>query len=138
MAVINSQIDSGIITATFTDMEGHVFSRFRINPADLGTANRFMESQEFFNSVRERLDKSEDAYQVQSEVEEKISYVLGYSATEEIFGELHAFNILPSGDYFMMVIVDKIGEILEVATPQRQTAAKKRAAELQKKYRGKS
>jgi hypothetical protein len=38
----------------------------------------------------------------------------------------------------MMVIVDKIGEILEVATPQRQTAAKKRAAELQKKYRGKS
>lgn len=134
MAIQNTKIDSGIITRTFTDEDDHVFCKYRINPSDLATARRFMECAEFFETAFEHSETIEDIARVEVEMQEKLSYVLGYSAVDEIFGEVHALNILASGEYFIEYLIDDIASILGETTPKRQEAAKRKAQEYLKKY----
>lgn len=136
MASTNTVIDSGVITATFTDLDGHVFSKFRINPTDLRTGERAIESADFFQGIKAESFDKDLVTQLQKDIEDKISYVLGYDSSKDIFGEVSALTVLPDGRLFVEIIVDKIMEIVGPAVKDRQEAMAKRADSYTKKYEG--
>lgn len=130
----NTVIDSGIITATFTDLDGNVFSKFRINPTDIRTGERAIASAEFFQTIKAESFDVDTVGQLQKDIEDKISYILGYDSSKEIFGEVSALTVLPDGRFFVEIIVDKIMEIVQPAVKARQEAMAKRADKYTKKY----
>lgn len=134
MASTNTVIDSGIITATFTDLDGNVFSKFRINPTDIRTGERAIASAEFFQTIKAESFDVDTVGQLQKDIEDKISYILGYDSSKEIFGEVSALTVLPDGRFFVEIIVDKIMEIVQPAVKARQEAMAKRADKYTKKY----
>lgn len=134
MASTNTVIDSGIITATFTDLDGNVFSKFRINPTDIRTGERAIASAEFFQTIKAESFDVDTVGQLQEDIENKISYILGYDSSKEIFGEVSALTVLPDGRFFVEIIVDKIMEIVQPAVKARQEAMAKRADKYTKKY----
>jgi len=136
MASTNTVIDSGVITATFTDLDGHVFSKFRINPTDIRTGERAIESAEFFQKIKAESFDKDSVGQLQKDIEDKVSYILGYESSKEIFGEVSALTVLPDGRLFVEIIVDKIMEIVEPEVKKRQEAMQKRADNYTKKYEG--
>ena len=136
MASTNTVIDSGIITATFTDLDGNVFSKFRINPTDIRTGERAIASAEFFQAIKAESFDVDTVGQLQKDIEDKISYILGYDSSKEIFGEVSALTVLPDGRFFVEIIVDKIMEIVQPAVKARQEAMAKRADKYTKKYEG--
>lgn len=136
MASTNTVIDSGIITATFTDLDGNVFSKFRINPTDIRTGERAIESAEFFQKIKAESFDKDSVGQLQKDIEDKVSYILGYESSKDIFGEVSALTVLPDGRLFVEIIVDKIMEIVEPEVKKRQEAMQKRADNYTKKYEG--
>lgn len=42
--VINTKIDDGILTFTFTNNDGEIFSSFKLNPTDINVAARAEET----------------------------------------------------------------------------------------------
>jgi len=134
MASTNTVIDSGVITATFTDLDGHVFSKFRINPTDIRTGERAIESAEFFQKIKAESFDKDSVGQLQKDIEDKVSYILGYESSKDIFGEVSALTVLPDGRLFVEIIVDKIMEIVEPEVKKRQEAMQKRADNYTKKY----
>lgn len=134
MASTNTVIDSGIITATFTDLDGNVFSKFRINPTDIRTGERAIASADFFQTIKAESFDIDTVGQLQKDIEDKISYILGYDSSKEIFGEVSALTVLPDGRFFVEIIVDKIMEIVQPAVKARQEAMAKRADKYTKKY----
>jgi len=136
MASTNVTIDSGIITATFTDLDGHIFSKFRINPTDLRTGERAIESADFFEKIKAESFDRDLVTQLQKDIEDKISYILGYDSSKDIFGEVSALTVLPDGSLFVEHIVNKIMEIVEPEVKKRQETMQKRAESYTKKYEG--
>lgn len=136
MASTNTVIDSGVITATFTDLDGHVFSKFRINPTDIRTGERAIASAEFFQTIKAESFDVDTVGQLQKDIEDKVSYILGYESSKDIFGEVSALTVLPDGRLFVEIIVDKIMEIVEPEVKKRQEAMQKRADNYTKKYEG--
>lgn len=136
-ATNNTKLDSGVRIATFTDLTDHVFSKFRINPTDIKTGERAMESADYFNNIKNDVESIEDLSKLQKDVEDKISYILGYDSSEEIFGEVSAMTVLPDGSLFVEHVVNKIMEIVEPAIEQRQKAMAKKAEGYTAKYKKK-
>lgn len=109
----------------FFDSDGELLGKCRINPADPKLAARCEEVSKYFdkkgsgapNSAAE-LEKCND------EIEEKICYLLGYDARQELFGQLPACSVLPDGDLYVNKVM---GRIVEAVEPE----AKKRAENMQ-------
>lgn len=142
----NTKLDSGIRTISFShdvfdkesgQVKEKVFSLFRINPADVKTGERAMESADYFENLKSELETIEDVGQLQKDIEDKISYILGYESSDEIFGEVSALTILPDGSMFVEHVVGKIMEVVEPAIEQRQKAMAKRAESYTAKYKKK-
>ena len=135
MANINISIDSGIRRITFTDLDGHVFSAFRINPTDIRLGQRALESADYFNNIlKEKPDTMEGMTQLNKDLEDKISYILGYDSSEDIFGEVSALTVLPDGSLFVEHVVDKLFEVAEPATEARKKALQERMDSYTSRY----
>lgn len=127
--VVNTNISSGKLKFTFTDDDGEVFSNFRLNPADVNLANRCKEVAEEMEKTTIKLDSVEDAVAFDKLMGDKICYILGYNAKEDVFGEITASTILPSGDVFALVVLDAIGQAVH---PEMEKRAKKMAGAVSK------
>ena len=55
--VINTKIDDGIFTFTFTNNEDEVFSSFKLNPTDINVAARAEELTEYFEQFKDSIQK---------------------------------------------------------------------------------
>lgn len=131
---VESTISTGKMKFTFTDEDGDVFSAFRLNPSDVNLAKRCQEVAEQFGQQKDRqLSTIEDAVAYNTELEEKISYILGYDAKAAIFGEVSATTVLPSGELFAAVVLDTIAKAVEPEIRKRN----KKMTEAVAKYTGK-
>lgn len=120
--VVNTNISSGKLKFTFTDDDGEVFSFFRLNPADVNLAGRCQEVAQEMEKTAVTLDSVADAVAFDKLMGDKICYILGYDAKEDVFGEITASTILPSGDLFALVILDAIAQAVQ---PEMEKRAKK-------------
>lgn len=139
MNTINSNIAVGKLNFTFTDEDGAVFASFRLNPADINVASRCTEVSDYFSKRQEESTASlEDVLKLNTELEEKICYILGYDAREDIFGEVPATTVLPSGDLFAMVVLEAIANAVRPEVKKRTKKSAEAIAKYTEKYTKKS
>ena len=131
----NIKVKTGIQTYTFTDEDDHVFSSFRLNPTDVNLAARAFEVGDWFEHVGEqKVETAEDLAKLNKDIEEKISYVLGYEASD-IFGEVTATTVFPDGTVFAYLVLDKILNEIEPAIQKRKAKLEKASEKYLEKYK---
>ena len=109
------QFDTGRITFTFTDTDGHVFASCRMNPTDVGLMARAEEVSAYFAERKisaSDIVGSAELKAYNDEIEEKLNYLLGYDASSDLFGEITATTISPDGEMFALIVLDMISEKL--------------------------
>lgn len=130
----NTKIATGIQTYTFTDEDDHVFASFRLNPTDVNLAKRALEVGDYFEHVKEAAPETvEELSALDAEIAEKISYVLGYEASD-IFGEVTATTVFPDGTVFAILVVDTIIEAVQPALQDRAKSIQEKSAKYLSKY----
>jgi len=122
------RLDTGIQRFNFTDLDGHVFAHFSINPADINLAARASEVSDYFREIDDS-PTVDRAIELNREIEDKIAYVLGCDRAD-VFAEISALTIFPDGRMFAQVIMDKIIETVEPALEDR----KKKIETAQERY----
>ena len=137
MAVINSGIGSTFLKFTFTDSDGDVVASFRMNPADVKLVQRCQEVSAYFNDLRDNTPETatlEDALKMNAELESKICYLLGYDATETLFGLISATSVMSDGNMFIVHVMKKIVEAVGPEIRKRKQSMEKAVAKHTAKY----
>lgn len=124
-------IDSGLMPFEFHDRSGRLLAAFELNPADVNVAARCEETMNFFSERSKTVEKTvADMHRYDRELTEKLNYLLGYGPEHQIFkAPMSATTVLPSGDIFAAVILERI---VEVITPEIQKRAEKMQAAAEK------
>lgn len=137
MAVINSGIGSTFLKFTFTDNDGDVVASFRMNPADVKLAQRCQEVSGYFENLRDNTPETatlEDALKMNAEMESKICYLLGYDATETLFGQISATSVMSDGNMFIVHVMSKIVDAVGPEIRKRKQSMEKAVAKHTAKY----
>lgn len=130
----DTRVATGIQTYTFTDEDDHVFASFRLNPTDINLAKRALEVGEYFEHLKDTAPETvEELAAMNDEMEQKISYVLGYEASD-IFGEVTATTVFPDGTVFAILVVDTIIEAVQPALQDRAKSIQEKSAKYLEKY----
>ena len=126
--VINTAIDDGLLTFTFTNTDGEVFSSFRMNPADIKLARRCEEVVKHFEERQAHVEgvvTTEEAAKYNDELESQLNYLLGYNASETLFrAPITATTIFPSGDIFAFVVLDTVAKAVKPELEKRREKLK--------------
>lgn len=134
---INTKIDDGLITFTFTNTSGEVFSSFRMNPTDIRLAERCESVAKYFSERKNTVQgesTAAEAAKYDRELEEQLNYLLGYDAAETLFrAPFTPTTIFPDGSIFAFVILNTIANAI---TPEIEKRKKKIASGIEK-YAGK-
>lgn len=131
-------IDANIRTYTFSDESGEVLASFRLNPTDVRIADRVQECAEHFAKAAKEIPERvtfDDVLKYNNDLEDKICYVLGYDAHQELFGFLSATTTLDDGGIFvkkvMQLISDAVIEDLRKRREALVAAVKKHTAKYE-------
>lgn len=119
----NKRFNTGVITFTFTNEDDEVFSSFKMNPTDINLVKRAEEVSDFFNGKALNVGENATAAEIAAineEIEEKINYLLGYDARDEIFGEITATTVSEDGEIFANVLFEFILEKIEPEIEKRK------------------
>ena len=136
--VINANISSGLLKFTFTDADGDVFAYFKMNPADINLAARCSEVAEYFEKRSNEVSNNttvQEMAQYSEELKEKLDYLLGYKASETLFdGLMSPVTLLPNGELFAFVVLDKIASAVEPEIKKRKQKMQKAMSKYTDKY----
>ena len=119
----NKTFNRGTIKFTFTDEDGEVFSSFRMNPTDIGLLKRAEEISKHFEDMKDRFSgvaSADEMQRLNQDIEEKINFLLGYDASNEIFGEVTATTVSQDGEIFFLFLMDTIAEKLKPEMEKRR------------------
>lgn len=120
MAVNEMNFGSVFQKFRFFDSDGDLIGKCRINPADPKLVHRCEEVSEYFGEKKGEPKNAAELAALNDEIEEKICYLLGYDAKDELFGMLPACSVLPDGELFVGKVMEKIMEYLEPEIKKRK------------------
>lgn len=117
-------ISSGLIPFSFADQDGTVLSSFKLNPSDVKLAVRCEEISKYFADRADSVGGGlADMAAYDEEITQKLLYLIGSGSKETLFvPPMTATTILPDGNIFAVVILEKI---IEAVAPEIQKRAKK-------------
>ena len=129
------KLTTGIQTYRFFDEDDNLIAQFRINPMDVNLADRAMEVADWFESAKTDMENStvHDLSLFNKVLEDKIAYVLGYEP-KDIFGVITATTVLPNGDMWAAIVLDKIITEIEPQVKKRTKAMEKAQEKYLRKY----
>ena len=130
---INTKIDDGILTFTFTNNQNEIFASFRLNPTDVNIAARAEEVSAFFEKTEEtvkNVTSAKEAAKLNELIQDKINYLLGYEASKDLFREpITATTVFGNGQMFAYIVLDKVADAI---APEIEKRRKKMQAEVDK------
>ena len=130
---INTKIDDGILTFTFTNNQNEIFASFRLNPTDVNIAARAEEVSAFFEKTEETVKivtSTKEAAKLNELIQDKINYLLGYEASKDLFREpITATTVFGNGQMFANIVLDKVADAI---APEIEKRRKKMQAEVDK------
>lgn len=133
--IVNSNVSLGKLTFTFTDEGGEVFASFKLNPMDVNVAKRCDEVAGLFDKKSDwELTSIDDLLQCNKEIEDKISYILGYDAREGLFGNVPATTLLESGEMFFEVVLKTVADAVKSETEKRTSRMREAVEKYTSKY----
>ena len=120
---MSKNMDITGVLADFTfSCNGEVIASFRMNPADVRVAERANEVSRHFRENKDHyaeMSGSEFLTKYDKELTDKINYLLGYDASETLFGLLSATTILPDGRMFATVVLETVSQNVAEAMKKR-------------------
>lgn len=131
------RFNTGRVKFTFTDENDEVFSSFWINPTDVNLIARAEEVSAYFDKRKDEIPEVMDTEAMQAlnaEIEDKICYLLGYDARQDVFGAISATTISPDGEIFAWVLLDYIVEQLGPEMEKRRKKMQEGVAKYAQKY----
>ena len=135
MAETKRSFSRGLVRFEITDPEtGEAFASFHLNPTDAGIAKRAEEVAAYFEAMPEITD-AKGAAELDREVTEKICYLLGYDAKDELFHDVTATTISTDGDVFALMVFDMIAEVLGPEIEKRNAHIQDKIDTYTAKYR---
>lgn len=130
---INTKIDDGILTFTFTNNQDEIFASFRLNPTDVNVAARAEEVSEFFENLEDSVKdvkSTKEAAKLNELIQDKINYLLGYEASKDLFKEpITATTVFGNGQMFANIVLDKVADAI---APEIEKRKKKMQAAVNK------
>lgn len=136
--VINTKIDDGILTFTFTNNDGEIFSSFKLNPTDINVAARAEELAEYFEQFKDSIQKvtsGKEMAEINAQMENKLNYLLGYEASRDLFKEpITATTVFGNGQVFAYIVLDKITEAIAPEIEKRKKKMQAAVNKYTKKY----
>lgn len=130
---INTKIDDGILTFTFTNNQNEIFASFRLNPTDVNIAARAEEVSAFFEKMEETVKNvasAKEAAKLNELIQDKINYLLGYEASKDLFREpITATTVFGNGQMFANIVLDKVADAI---APEIEKRRKKMQSEVDK------
>ena len=130
---INTKIDDGILTFTFTNNQDEIFASFRLNPTDVNVAARAEEVSEFFENLEDSVKdvkSTKEAAKLNELIQDKINYLLGYEASKDLFKEpITATTVFENGQMFANIALDKVADAI---APEIEKRKKKMQAAVNK------
>lgn len=130
---INTKIDDGILTFTFTNNQNEIFASFRLNPTDVNIVARAEEVSAFFEKTEEtvkNVTSAKEAAKLNELIQDKINYLLGYEASKDLFREpITATTVFGNGQMFANIVLDKVADAI---APEIEKRRKKMQAEVDK------
>lgn len=130
---INTKIDDGILTFTFTNNQNEIFASFRLNPTDVNIAARAEEVSAFFEKMEETVKNvasAKETAKLNELIQDKINYLLGYEASKDLFREpITATTVFENGQMFANIVLDKVADAI---APEIEKRRKKMQAEVDK------
>ena len=130
---INTKIDNGILTFTFTNNQDEIFASFRLNPTDVNVAARAEEVSEFFENLEDSVKdvkSTKEAAKLNELIQDKINYLLGYEASKDLFKEpITATTVFGNGQMFANIVLDKVADAI---APEIEERKKKMQAAVNK------
>lgn len=131
--VINTKIDDGILTFTFTNKDDEIFASFKLNPTDINIISKAEEVSEFFKHLDDTISNistSKEAAELNKTIEDKLNYLLGYEASKDLFREpITATTVFANGQMFALIVLDKVVEAIK---PEIEKRKKKMQAAVDK------
>ncbi len=131
--IINTKIDDGILTFTFTNNQNEIFASFRLNPTDVNIAARAEEVSAFFEKMEETVKNvasAKEAAKLNELIQDKINYLLGYEASKDLFREpITATTVFGNGQMFANIVLDKVADAI---APEIEKRREKMQAEVDK------
>lgn len=130
---INTKINDGILTFTFTNNQNEIFASFRLNPTDVNIAARAEEVSAFFEKMEETVKNvasAKEAAKLNELIQDKINYLLGYEASKDLFREpITATTVFGNGQMFANIVLDKVADAI---APEIEKRREKMQAEVDK------
>ena len=130
---INTKMDDGLLTFTFTNNQNEIFASFRLNPTDVNIAARAEEVSAFFEKMEETVKNvasAKEAAKLNELIQDKINYLLGYEASKDLFREpITATTVFENGQMFANIVLDKV---VDAIAPEIEKRRKKMQAEVDK------
>lgn len=135
---INTKIDDGILTFTFTNNQNEIFASFRLNPTDVNIAARAEEVSAFFEKMEETVKNvasAKEAAKLNELIQDKINYLLGYEASKDLFREpITATTVFENGQMFANIVLDKVADAIAPEIEKRREKMQAAVDKYTEKY----
>lgn len=122
-------VGNALTRIEFKDEDGIVLGFLKINLTDVRLVGKLNECARFFKEYRFEGTDIEKLAAIDRDLADRFCFVLGYDCRETLFGVLSPTTILPDGDMFAIVILNRISEVFTAEVKERAAA---RAAAMQK------
>ena len=126
--VINKAVPVNNTVFTFTDSDGEIFARFRIDPTDPRLLKRAAKIGDDFYQI----SKSEITMEQKEErIEQAFCDFLGYDCKAELFGSVAAVSEMQDGTCFVVHVLDAL---LNYLGPEIRRRRKERISKYTARY----
>lgn len=128
-------VDDGSKLYTIKNKRGKFLGKFEFRPSDTNIVNRYEEVLNFYNSYKMPENPTdEDMKKAETEIVQKISYLIGEDADEAFFSILGPFSPLESGELFVENVLNAISKVIEREMQLRTKKVQKRMNKYVAKY----
>lgn len=127
-------IDDGSKVYTIKNKRGKVIGEFEFRPSDTNIVKRYEEVVDFLNNFKMPEDTEEAFLAAESEIKEKMSYLIGGDAGEAFFSILGPFSALASGELFVENVLGAISKVIEKEMSVRTKKVQRRMNKYVAKY----
>lgn len=129
-------IDNGEKVYTIKSKRGgKALGTFTFQPADTNIVNRYEEVVNFYNTYKMPDNPTdEDMRKIETEIKEKIAYLIGEDASDTFFSILGPFSPLESGELFIEQVLTVVAKVIEREMQVRTKKVQRRVNKYVAKY----
>lgn len=127
-------IDDGSKVYNIKNKQGKLLGKFEFRPSDTNIVKRYEEVVDFFNNFKAPDNTEESVKEVEKEMVDKISYLIGGNAEESFFSILGPFSALASGELFIENVLSSVASVIEREMSVRTKKVQRRLNKYVQKY----